>query len=482
MNLNEKLKLARQLEVLGVDIIEAGFAIASPGDFESVAAVASELKNTTVASLARCTLTDIDAAASALKTAKNPRLHVFIATSDIHLAHKLRKTREEVLASVAYHVAYAKNLCSEVEFSAEDASRSDKEFLAQVVSCAISNGARIINIPDTVGYSTPAEMAAIIRYLKENVQNSSLAEFSVHCHNDLGMGVANSLACVAAGVTQIECTINGIGERAGNAALEEVVMAIAIRPELYNATTNINTKQLYRTCRLLSRIIALPINPNKAIVGANAFAHESGIHQHGVLKNPLTYEIMTPESVGIVKNNLVLGKHSGKHAFVGRIAELGYTLTDDDLNQAFEDFKALSDRKREITDMDIEALLDTRTSTKKYFSLNRFVINSGNTIVSTSIIRLQCDDGRIIEDVSTGDGPIDASYKAIDKIVGIESTLLDYSIRAIGKGEDAQGEVAVKVGIGEKTVTGRGLSTDILESSILAYLHAINKLKSLGAF
>ena len=478
MNLNEKLKIARQLALLKVDVIEAGFAISSPGDAAAVEAIAREVKNCSIASLARLVKEDIDAAAAALKPAVCPTIHVFIATSPLHMEYKLKMRPEEVLSQIKELVPYARSLCPQVEFSCEDATRSDRDFLSQCVDAAIAGGATTINIPDTVGYATPEEMSSLIHYLQNNVPNIDQVTLSVHCHNDLGLAVANSLASVKAGARQVECAINGIGERAGNAALEEVVMAIETRKAYYGCGTNIETRQLYRSSSKLSRIIGVSIPPNKAVVGANAFAHEAGIHQHGVLANRETYEIMTPESVGVVKNNLILGKHSGRHAFEDRLISLGYNLKKETIDELFITFKKLSDRKKDITDYDLEALVETRSQTKKYYELDRFIITSGNTIRPTAIVRLK-HQGREIEDVALGDGPIFASYKAIDKLTGMDLHLEDYSIRSVSQGEDALGQVSVKVSLHGRTVTGRGLSTDILEYSILAYLHAINKLLSL---
>lgn len=477
MNLNEKLKIARQLERLHVDVIEAGFAASSPGDAEAVAAVAREVRGCAVASLARARKEDIDAAAHALREAEQPLIHVFIATSPLHMQYKLRLTAAQVLEQIAESVAYARSLCPLVEFSAEDATRSDRAFLLRAFDVAVRAGATVLNIPDTVGYITPQEMHDLVAFLAHNLAQP--AELSVHCHNDLGMAVANSLAGVRGGAVQVECTINGIGERAGNAALEEIVMALATRGALFEAQTRIDTRQLYRSSSKLSRIIGVPVPPNKAIVGANAFAHEAGIHQHGVIQNPSTYEIMTPESVGIVKNSMVLGKHSGRHAFEERVQSLGYALRPESIEELFARFKELSDKKKNITDYDLEALIESHSQTPKYYRLDRFVINSGNTIHATAIVRLRTRSGELVEDVAVGNGPIFASYKAIDKMIDLDLSLEDYSIRSVTEGEDALGQVAVKVSCGGRTVTGRGLSTDILESSILAYLHAVNKLLSL---
>ena len=477
MNLTEKIEMARQLDRLGVDIIEAGFAIASPMDFKSVKTIAETVTNCKVASLARCTKGDIDTAWDAVKGAKYPRIHVFLATSDIHMEYKLRMTREQVLASISENVAYAKSLCEDIEFSAEDASRSDPAFLAKAYSAAIAAGATVINVPDTVGYSTPQEMGQLITYLKENVAGVDKVDISVHCHDDLGMAVANTLACIQAGATQVECTVNGIGERAGNASLEEIVMALKTRQDFYQADTNINTRQIYRSSKLLSYITGVPIAPNKSIVGANAFAHESGIHQHGVLANAQTYEIMKSTDVGIPQNSMVLGKHSGKHALREKLESMGYEVTDQRLDEIFTRFKKLADKKKTITSSDLEALvLNERRVEAVYYDLVSHVVNTGSEVPNTAIIKVKKDD-ETLEEVAMGSGPLDAAYKAINHIVGMDVTLNSFSLNAVTDGEDAIGEATVKLSCGGKTVTGRGLSTDIIESSIRAYINGINKLK-----
>ena len=478
MNLTEKLEVARQLERLGVDIMEAGFAIASPGDFASVKSIAKNIKNSTVASLARALPKDIDAAAEAIKGAAFPRIHTFIATSDIHMQYKLKKSPEEVLEQAREMVKYAKKYCSDIEFSAEDASRSNPEFLYRVLEAVIQAGATTVNIPDTVGYATPEEMFNLIKGIKENVPSIGKADISVHCHNDLGLGVACSLAALRAGATQLECTINGIGERAGNAALEEIVMNIATRSDIYGVKTRINTKEIYRSSKLLTTITGVRVQPNKAIVGANAFAHESGIHQHGMLANKNTYEIMTPESIGLSENKLVLGKHSGRHAFEEKIRELGYELDEKALEKAFEQFKVLADKKKEVTDKDLIAIVCRKTiKVPEAYKLDRFVINSGNTITTTSSMRLLSKTGHVLEEVeSSYDGPIDASYKAIDKLVGKKFILEDFVINSVTGGTDAQGEVNVKIRNNDKVYNGHGVSMDIVEASILAYISAINNM------
>lgn len=475
MNIHEKLEMARQLERLGVDVIEAGFPIASPEDFESVKIIAQEVRSCRIAGLCRAVKGDIDCAWEALRDHPDPLLHVFLATSDIHLEAKLHKTREEVLAQVKEMVAYARALCPNVEFSAEDASRSDREYLVQVFDAAQEAGAGVLNIPDTVGYAAPAEMEELVRYVKTHLKNPDKVLLSVHCHNDLGMAVANSLAGMQGGADQIECTVNGIGERAGNAALEEIVMAVATRPQLYGCQTGIHTRQIYRTSKLLSTITGVPVPPNKAIVGVNAFAHESGIHQHGVMNNRLTYEILSPESVGIYQNRMVLGKHSGRHAFEERLDQLGYRLPEAVLEKSFEKFKALADRKKIVTDRDLEALVSSsRYQIAETYTLESFVINSGTVISATAVVKL-LKDGESKEHVARGEGPIDAAFKAIDRIVKQSFPLKNYAIQSVTEGEDALGEVVVKILKDDEIITGRGLSTDIIEASIRAYLNAINK-------
>jgi len=480
MNLKEKLEMARQLERLGVDIIEAGFPVSSPDDFESVKQISQTVKNCTVAGLARSVEGDIQRAYDAVKFSESPRVHVFIATSDIHMQYKLKMTREQVVERVAYMVRFARSLCSDIEFSAEDASRSDRDFLVRVFDTAIAAGATTINIPDTTGYATPTEMYDLVFYIKSHLQNPHV-DISVHNHDDLGLAVATSLACVKAGATQLECTINGIGERAGNAALEEIVMGIKTRRDYYDAETGIDTKQIYRTSKLLSTITGVPIAPNKSIVGANAFAHESGIHQHGVLANRETYEIMQPEDVGVNKNTMVLGKHSGKHAFADRISELGYRMSEEDIAAAFERFKVLADRKKDITDRDIEALISATAvnDVKQTYSLKSFVINSGTVISATAVVRL-VKDGEEFEHVARGEGPIDAAFKAIDRIVKRQTKLENWTIQAVTEGEDALGEAISKITCEGNLVTGRGLSPDILEASIRSYINAINKAIALS--
>jgi 2-isopropylmalate synthase len=479
MDLAEKIEIAQALERMKVDVIEAGFAIASQGDFVSVQTIAKTLKNCTVASLSRATKKDIDTAWEAVKDAKSPLIHTFLATSPTHMQYKLKMSEQEVLEAIAQMVAYARNLSPQVEFSAEDAMRSDPTFLAKAVDAAIRAGAQVINIPDTVGYATPSEMAQMIGFLKQNVDKIDTVSLSVHCHNDLGLAVANSLAAVVAGATQVEGTINGIGERAGNAALEEIVMAMHTRPDLYPVTCNVDTTRISPTSRLVFSVLGVNAPINKAVVGQNAFAHEAGIHQHGVMANRATYEIMTPESIGLLQNKMVLGKHSGRHAVEERLSALGYTLEKEALDKLFAQFKALCDRKKTISDHDLEALAVHRLSDVSQstgYKLERFTVNSGNYVTSNAVVSV-LHDGERFEEVALGDGPIDAAFNAVDKLIPAEPhSLEDYSIQTISEGKDAQGEAMVKIRCGDRVVTGRGLSTDVMEASILAYINGMNKL------
>ncbi len=478
MNLKEKLEVARQLEKLKVDVIEAGFAIASPGDFEAIQAVAQTVRNARVASLSRATKQDIDRAYEAVKMAEAPRIHTFIATSDIHIKYKLKSTRDEVLERSVAMVKYAKNYLSDVQYSAEDATRTDIAFLYRILEEVIKAGATTVNIPDTVGYTTPDEFYNIITGIRQNVPNIDKAVITVHCHNDLGMAVANSLAAVKAGATQVECTINGIGERAGNAAMEEIVMALNTRADQFNGVyTNIEATQLYPASRMVSQVTGMRVQRNKAIVGENAFAHEAGIHQHGVLANKSTYEIMTPESVGVPTNQLVLGKHSGRHAFEDRLKDLGFTLEKEMLDTVFQAFKVLADKKKVVYDRDLEALVQDKTmKMEEHYKLKQFVINCGNQMTATAIVKLL--NGEEMEEVSTGTGPIYASFGAIDKLVGMEFSLEDYSLQALTEGEDALGEAFVQIRRNGQKYHGSGVSTDVIEASIKAYLNAINRMVS----
>ncbi len=477
MNIREKLEMAKQLEKLKVNVIEAGFPAASSGDFASVKEVADAIKECSVAGLARALKTDIDRVWEAVKNAKAPRIHTFIATSDIHMRYKLKMTPEQVKANAVEMVSYAKKYCSDIEFSAEDATRSDPLFLAQLFEEVIKAGATTLNIPDTVGYTTPDEFYDFIMTIKENTPSFDKVNISVHCHNDLGLAVANSLAAAKAGANQFECTINGIGERAGNAALEELVMILDTRKDIYQMTSDIKTEEIMRSSMLLSRITGVKVQPNKAIVGENAFAHESGIHQHGVLNNKKTYEIMTPESIGLTANTMVLGKHSGKHAFEDKVKQLGYTINKEELEKAFIRFKDIADKKKEVYDRDIDAIISKESvQVPKTYTLTRFVINSGNTITSTASVIMK-KEAKNIEKVSVGDGPIDAAFNAIQKIVGKKLKLEDYQLQSVTEGGDALGDALVKLSNGNGRIhTGRGLSTDVIEASIHAFINAVNKM------
>ena len=474
MNLRDKLLVAEMLEAMHVDIIEAGFAIASEGDFEAVKAISGAVKNSAVASLCRALEKDIDRAWEAVKVAAHPRIHTFIATSPIHMSAKLRMTPDEVYERAVTMVKYARNLCPEIEFSLEDCSRSDRPFIYRVVEGVIAAGATTVNIPDTVGYAIPTEFGALISDVFANVPNVNDARISVHCHDDLGMGVANTLAAIEAGASQAECTINGIGERAGNAALEEIVMALHTRHEYYKAYTDVDTTRIYATSRCVTNVTGSPVQPNKAIVGENAFAHEAGIHQHGVMANPLTYEIMTPESIGLPRNKMILGKHSGKHAFEQRLKDLGLKVEDDKIEELFTQFKSLADRKKTVSDADIEALAhNIATTFKGTAELDRFSTIASNVITPVSTVRLKVG-GELIEKVSAGDGPVNASFSAICEILGVSCRLEDFQLSAVTEGMDAQCRASVRVRFGEHAYRGNGISTDIVEASILAYLQAIN--------
>jgi 2-isopropylmalate synthase len=477
MTIDEKLQMAHQLARLGVDIIEAGFAIASKGDFEAIKLIAEEVKGPTICSLARANETDIERAAEALKPAERKRIHTFIATSDIHMQYKLKKTKEEVLELAKKAVRFARNFTDDVEFSCEDATRSSKDFLYKIIEEAIKEGATTINIPDTVGYATPLEFYELIKSIKENVPNIDKAIISVHCHNDLGMATANSLMALKAGARQIECTINAIGERAGNAGLEEVTMALVVRKEYFdNLYTNINTKEIYKTSRLLCRITSSFVQPNKAVVGDNAFAHESGIHQHGVLSNPMTYEIMKPEDVGFPSNRVVLGKHSGRHALKSRLQELGIELPEEEFEKLFEELKALSDKKKYIYDEDIEALIykDVFKQDNKSLKLISFQVQTGDNLLPTATVSLEINGEKKIF-TATGDGPVDAVIKAIEKALPQEPKFLDYSIKALTPNTDAQAEARVLIELNDIKSSGSSTDTDIVKASANAFLDAVNK-------
>lgn len=477
MDLQEKLEIALALEKLGVDVIEAGFAIASKGDFESVQEVARLIRHSRVASLSRATKKDIDTAWEAVKEARYPRIHTFLATSPTHMQYKLRMDEAKVLETISGMVSYARSLCHDVEFSAEDATRSDLAFLSRAVQTAIDAGASVINLPDTVGYALPQEISRMFQYMQEHVKGIEKVSLACHCHDDLGLAVANSLAAVSAGATQVECTVNGIGERAGNAALEEIVMALHTRRDVMQAECGLDTTRLFPTSRLVYHILGLSAPLNKAIVGRNAFAHESGIHQHGVLANRETYEIMTPESVGLQKNKMVLGKHSGKHAVKHAFEEMGYELREEELEQLFVQFKALCDRKKLISTKDLEALISHKgEAMAKGFRLDSYAVSSSKAVSASAVVRL-FDGQEMVEEVALGNGPIEAALNAIDKIMPApEHSLIDYSIQTISEGKDAQGEAILKIAYGDQTVTGRGLSTDVVEASLLAYVNGMNKI------
>jgi len=480
----EKLRIAVQLARLGVDVIEAGFPAASPGDLEAVRRIALEVEGPVICALARAREGDIRAAWEAIRYAERPRIHVFIATSDVHLRHKLRLSRDEVLKRAREMVAYAKSLCPDVEFSPEDASRTDPAFLHEVLEAVIDAGATTVNIPDTVGYAIPGEFAALIRGIVEKVPNIGRATISVHCHDDLGLAVANSLAAVAAGARQVECTVNGLGERAGNAALEEVVMALEVRKDLFGVGTGIKTREIVRTSRLVSSVAGIQVPPNKAIVGANAFAHESGVHQDGVLKERTTYEIIDPKAVGFEETELVLGKLSGRHALREKLRELGYELSDEELDRVFAQFKELADLK-EVTEADLEAIVaDELYRPPEIYRLEQVQVVCGDKGIPTATVALRAPDGRVLVDSNHGTGPVDAVYRAINRIVGEEPRLIAFSIKAITGGLDAIGEVSITVECPElsqkngkpRIFIGQGASTDIVVASAKAYLNALNKL------
>jgi 2-isopropylmalate synthase len=483
MTLPEKLRVGRALADLGVDIIEAGFPVASKGDWESVNTIAREVQGPVIAGLARCNREDIELAWKAVRDAAKPRIHVFLATSAIHREYKLNMAKEEIIRAAVGGVRVARDLCADVEFSTEDASRTELEFLAEVVEAVIEAGATTINVPDTVGYAVPEEYGEIFRYLRKHVRGADRATFSVHCHNDLGMAVANSLAGVMGGARQVECTINGIGERAGNCSLEEIVMAMQVRKEFYNLHTGIQSQKLYPTSRLVSSITGMPIPRNKAIIGENAFAHESGIHQHGVLKHASTYEIMRPQDVGLSRNSLVLGKHSGRAAFRERVKELGFDLPEGELNSVFEDFKALADTKKELFDGDIEALVLRRDAhgnnqVPQVWSIGALWTSATSGAAASAVARLTHADGRSVEQGATGDGPIDATFKAIELATGVAVKLVKFELRSVSEGEDAQGEAVVTVESNQRSYRGSSLSTNIIESSARAFLDVINQVEA----
>jgi 2-isopropylmalate synthase len=477
MNLAEKLEVAHALRDLGVDVIEAGFPIASPGDFEAVQAIARQVEGPTICGLARCTEADIDRAWQAVKDAAKPRIHTFISTSDIHIQHQLRSTRDAVRDKARLMVRRAKALCADVEFSPMDATRSEADYLYEVLAAAVEEGATTLNIPDTVGYATPEEYGAMIAGIIKNVPGADKVVLSTHTHDDLGLAVANCLAGVRAGARQAEVTINGIGERAGNAALEEIVMALRTRRDVYGIRTGVNTRLLVPVSRRLSHVTGLHVQRNKAVVGQNAFAHESGIHQDGMLKDRNTYEIMNPEDVGLAHTEIVLGKHSGRHALRQRIDDLGYHLDDAQFQKVFEAFKVLADRKKEVYDADVEALADTQMrSGPALWTLEAVTCNAGTGTIPMAAVCLWRKDGQIVKDTGLGDGPVDAVFNTMERITGIDVTLRDYRIRSVTVGEDAQGEALCEAEYNGRTVVGRAVSTDIIEASAQAFLQVINRI------
>lgn len=474
MNVDEKIQAAKQLARLGVDIIEAGFAISSPGDFEAIRRIGNEVEGPIICSLARAREADIKKAWEALKDAPKKRIHTFHSTSDIHLKYQFRVSREEALRKSSEMVRFANSLVDDVEFSPMDATRTGLSYLLEVIEAVIEAGASTVNIPDTVGYTTPEEYGKVIKAIKKKIGNRAV--IAVHCHNDLGLAVANSLSAVLNGAGQVECTINGIGERAGNCSMEEVVMALRTRRDFYKADTNINTKEIIRSSRLITKITGIPVQPNKAIVGANAFAHEAGIHQDGLLKEKTTYEIISPESIGLQSAKLVLGKHSGRHAFKSRLTELGYDLSEEEIESAFERFKRLADQKKDIFDEDIETLVSEEVSKiPEIYSLVELTVTSGTKAKPAAILKLKTHD-RIVERTGHGDGPVDAAYRAIAEITQTKSNLLKFEVNGITGGTDALGEVMVSLEEDGKTARGQGADTDIIVASAKAYINALNKL------
>ena len=476
LNAGEKLEIAKQLARLGVDVIEAGFPISSKGEFDAVKLISGTLKNNSVAALSRAVKKDIDVAWDAIGRGYDPRLHIVLATSDIHIEHKLKASRAGVLEQAAASVSYAKSLCTNVQFSAEDAFRSDPAYLCEVLAAVIKAGATTVNIPDTVGYITPLEIGGFFEIIRRNVPNLGDAVLSVHYHDDLGLAVANSLASVEKGAGQVECCINGVGERAGNASLEEILMGLEVRKSFYGVRHNLNTQEIMRTSRLVSKLMGIGISPTKAIVGANAFSHESGIHQHGVLAEPLTYEIMKPESIGLSRNSLVLGKSSGKHAFEEKVRDMGFLLKEEEIAKAFQKFKNLADKKKEILDADIIAIVEEESAEIPVtYELEMFQVSSGNKSTSTATVSLKKEDG-VSVDAAVGSGSVDALFHAVDRATGISVELKSYGLKAVTEGKDAQGEVMVRVEYEKRVFVGRGVSIDILEASVRAYLAAINKI------
>jgi 2-isopropylmalate synthase len=477
MTLNEKLRVAAALRDLKVDIIEAGFPAASPGDFESVQTIARTIEGPTICGLARCNSKDIKRVWDAVKDSENPRIHVFVATSQIHREHKLQMAKEEIIRIAVESVTLARSLCEDVEFSPEDAARTEPEYLAEVVQAVIAAGATTVNIPDTVGYTVPGEFFELFRYLKEHVAGIDQIRLSAHCHDDLGLAVANSLAAVQAGARQIECTINGIGERAGNCSLEEVVMALQTRKEYFGLETGIQTQRLYPTSRIVSSVTGMHAQRNKAIVGENAFAHEAGIHQHGMLQNSATYEIMRPEDVGLSRSNLVLGKHSGRHAFRERVEQMGFQLDDVELNRCFEEFKELADRKKDLYDRDIEAIImNVDVGKTGPWTIEELHITAGTGTIAAAALVIKHVDGREIREAAEGDGPVAAAFSVLEQATGVNLTLNNFEVHGVTVGDDAQGEVTVTVEYNDQSYRGHAVSTDIIESAAFAYLEVINRI------
>ena len=481
MTLNEKLRVAAALRDLRVDIIEAGFPAASPGDFDAVRTIARTIEGPAICGLARCNRQDIQRVWEAVKEAANPRIHVFVATSRIHREHKLQMAKEEILKSAVESVAIARSYCEDVEFSPEDASRTELEYLAEIVEAVIDAGATTVNIPDTVGYAVPGEFSDVFAYLMKHVRGIGKVRLSAHCHDDLGMAVANSLAAVRAGARQVECTVNGIGERAGNCSLEEIVMALKTRESYFGVTTGVDTRRLYPTSRIVATITGMHTPRNKAVVGENAFAHEAGIHQHGMLRHRATYEIMRPEDVGLSRSNLVLGKHSGRHAFRERVEQLGFHLDDIEMNRCFEEFKRLADRKKHMYDRDIEAIImNVDVGRAGPWVIEELHITAGTGTVAAAALRLSHNDGRRIRQGAEGDGPVAAAFRALEAATGVELELKNFEVRGVTMGDDAQGEATVVVEYNRQSFRGHAVSTDIVESAALAYLEVINRILRRG--
>ena len=477
LNVQEKLEIARQLEKLSVDVIEAGFPVTSPGDFEAVRLISQEVRTPSICVLTHANLKAVDDSWEAVKGASNPRIHIVLSSSDIHLFYQLRKSREEITEMSCSTVAHASKYCSNIEFSAMDASRAEPEYIYELLKAVIDAGATTVNIPDTVGYAMPLQFGILIDDVFKNVPNIDQAVVSIHCHNDLGLAVANSLEAIKRGARQVECTINGIGERAGNASLEEIVMAIKTRSDYFDLNTGIDTTQIYRTSRLVCDLTGFQVQPNKAIVGGNAFRHSSGLHVDGMIKMSTTYEIMDPKSIGVPSSSLVLGKTSGRHAFRERLSELGYSLNNEDLNRAFTAFKELADKKKDITDRDIESLVaeEQRTVSEEYH-LDRLQVTCGDRGIPTAAVRLIGPDGKAVEDAALGTGPVDAVYQAINRLVKVPNSLTEFTVKSVTEGIDAIGEVLIRIESDGVTYTGRGADTDIIVSSAKAYINALNRL------